>query len=389
MSKLFEKTNIKSLTIPNRFVRSATWEGMATDEGACTRKLIDLMVELSHGGVGLIISGHTYVRAEGKAGPWQLGVYDDDLIPGLAEMASAVHKAGGRIILQLAHAGCHANSKLTGQEAWGPSIMTDTNGPLNRAMTREDIRAVIDAFVKAAARAEKAGFDGVQIHAAHGYLLSQFLSPFYNRRNDEYGGSLENRVRIVLEVFESIRGKVGSDYPVMIKMNAQDFVEGGLNADEAIEVAAILDSSGIDAIELSGGTLSFSGKLNPIRSGKLSSQDEEVFYRKEALKYKEKVRAPLMLVGGIRSFEVAERLVNEGTADYISLCRPLIREPGLVNRWRSGDMRKAACLSDNLCFRPAMAGEGIYCVVEKKKKQKSENEKLEKKIEGDTNDSVQ
>ena len=207
-------------------------------------------------------------------------------------MASAVHKAGGRIILQLAHAGCHANSKLTGQEAWGPSIMTDTNGPLNRAMTREDIRAVIDAFVKAAARAEKAGFDGVQIHAAHGYLLSQFLSPFYNRRNDEYGGSLENRVRIVLEVFESIRGKVGSDYPVMIKMNAQDFVEGGLNADEAIEIAAILDSSGIDAIELSGGTLSFSGKLNPIRSGKLSSQDEEVFYRKEALKYKEKVRAP-------------------------------------------------------------------------------------------------
>jgi 2,4-dienoyl-CoA reductase-like NADH-dependent reductase (Old Yellow Enzyme family) len=369
MSKLFEKTNIKSLTIPNRFVRSATWEGMATDEGACTRKLIDLMVELAQGGVGLIISGHTYVRAEGKAGPWQLGVYDDDLIPGLAEMASAVHKAGGRIILQLAHAGCHANSELTGQEAWGPSIMTDTNGPLNRAMTREDIRDVIDAFGKAAARAEKASFDGVQIHAAHGYLLSQFLSPFYNKRNDEYGGNLENRVRIVLEVFESIKGKVGSDYLVMIKMNAQDFVEGGLNADEAIEVAAILDSSGIDAIELSGGTLSFSGKLNPVRSGKLSSQDEEVFYRKEAVKYKEKVRAPLMLVGGIRSFEVAERLVNEGTADYISLCRPLIREPGLVNRWRSGDMRKAACLSDNLCFRPAMAGEGIYCVVEQKKKQ--------------------
>jgi 2,4-dienoyl-CoA reductase-like NADH-dependent reductase (Old Yellow Enzyme family) len=156
----------------------------------------------------------------------------------------------------------------------------------------------------------------------------------------------------------------------MIKMNAQDFVEGGLNADEAIEVAVTLDSSGINAIELSGGTLSFSGKLNSVRSGKLSSQDEEVFYGKEAVKYKEKVRAPLMLVGGIRSFEVAERLVNEGTADYISLCRPLIREPGLVNRWRSGDLRKATCLSDNQCFRPAMAGEGIYCVVEKEEKQK-------------------
>jgi 2,4-dienoyl-CoA reductase-like NADH-dependent reductase (Old Yellow Enzyme family) len=174
----------------------------------------------------------------------------------------------------------------------------------------------------------------------------------------------------------------------MIKMNAQDFVEGGLNADEAIRVAAILDSSGVDATELSGGT-SFSGKLNPVRSGKLSSQDEEVFYGMEAVKYKEKVRAPLMLVGGIRSFEVAERLVNEGTADYISLCRPLIREPGLVNRWRSGDLRKATCISDNQCFRPAVAGEGIYCVVEKKEKQKIENEKLEKKMKGDPNGSVQ
>ena len=189
------------------------------------------------------------------------------------------------------------------------------------------------------------------------------------------------KVVAVNEVFESIKGKVRADYPVMIKMNTQDFVEGGLNADEAIEVAAALDSSGIDAIELSGGT-SLSGKLNPVRSGKLSSQDEEVFYGKEAVKYKEKVRAPLMLVGGIRSFEVAERLVNEGTADYISLCRPLIREPGLVNRWRSGDLRKATCLSDNQCFRPAMAGEGIYCVVEKKGREKSENEKPEEKMEG-------
>lgn len=372
MSKLFEKTNIKNLTIPNRFVRSATWEGMATEKGACTQKLIDLMVQLAQGGVGLIISGHAYVSTEGQASLRKLGVYDDDLIPGLAEMASAVHKAGGSIILQLAHGGCHANRELTRQEALGPSVMTDKNGPLNREMTREDIGHVVEAFGKAAARAEKAGFDGVQIHAAHGYLLSQFLSPFYNKRNDEYGGSLENRVRIVLEVFESIKGKVQPDYPVMIKMNAQDFVEGGLTADEAIEVASTLDSAGIDVIELSGGT-SLSGKLSPVRTGKLSSQDEEVFYRKEAVKYKEKVRAPLMLVGGIRSFEVAERLVNEGTADYISLCRPLIREPGLINRWRSGDLRRSTCLSDNLCFRPAMAGEGIYCVVEKREREKSEN----------------
>lgn len=366
MPKLFEKTSLKSLTIENRFLRSATWEGMATEVGGCTQKLTDLMVKLAQGGVGLIISGHAYVSTEGQAVIRQLGVYDDYLIPDLAEMTSAVHRADGKIIMQLSHAGCHADKELTKQEAWGPSIMTDKDGPLNREMTREEIRNVIECFGKAAARAKKAGFDGVQIHAAHGYLLSQYLSPFYNKRKDEYGGSLKNRVRIVLEVLESINGYVQPDYPVIIKINAQDFLEGGLSADEAIEVAAILDTSGIDAIEMSGGTLGFSGKFKPVRTGKLNSQDEEVYYKNEALKYKEKVGTPLMLVGGIRSFEVAERLVQQGMADYISLCRPLIREPGLINRWKSGDLRKAACLSDNKCFRPAMAGEGIYCVVEKK-----------------------
>jgi 2,4-dienoyl-CoA reductase-like NADH-dependent reductase (Old Yellow Enzyme family) len=160
---------------------------------------------------------------------------------------------------------------------------------------------------------------------------------------------------------------VRPDYPVFIKLNAQDFVDGGLNADDAVEIAATLDSAGVDAVEFSGDTIYFSGKLSPSRTGKLNSQDEEVYYRTEAMKYKEKVRAPLMLVGGIRSFEVAERLVNEGHADYISLCRPLIREPGLINRWRSGDLRKSACVSDNQCFRPAVAGEGLFCVVEKEK----------------------
>ena len=236
-------------------------------------------------------------------------------------------------------------------------------------MTLEDIGKVVEAFGNGAVRAEKAGFDGIQIHAAHGYLLSQFLSPFYNKRKDEYGGILENRVRIILEILRTIKVRVRSDFPVMIKMNSQDFLEGGLSADEGIKIAAILAESGIDAIEFSGGSI-HSGKLSPVRPGKLESRDEEVYYRKEAEKYKEAVSVPLMLVGGIRSFEVAEGLVENGTADYISLCRPLIREPALVKRWKSGDLRKATCLSDNQCFRPGMAGEGIYCVVEKKEQQK-------------------
>jgi 2,4-dienoyl-CoA reductase-like NADH-dependent reductase (Old Yellow Enzyme family) len=200
-------------------------------------------------------------------------------------------------------------------------------------------------------------------------LLSQFLSPFYNRRKDEYGGSLENRARIVLEVLESIRGRVQADYPVMIKLNSQDFVEVGLSVDESLKVAAMLDASGIDAIELSGGTF-YASKLTPVRKGRLDSQNDEVYYKNEAGRFKQAVGVPLMLVGGIRSFEVAERLVDDGTADYISLCRPFIREPDLVNRWKSGDRRKAFCISDNECFRPGRSGEGISCVMTEKDKQK-------------------
>jgi 2,4-dienoyl-CoA reductase-like NADH-dependent reductase (Old Yellow Enzyme family) len=369
VSRLFEETTIKGLTIPNRFIRSATWTGMAAADGACTRQLTDCMVRLASGGVGLIITGHAYVSAEGQAGSRQLGVYRDDLVAGLAEMTAAVHAAGGKIVLQLAHAGCQANTKLSGQEALGPSVLNTESGPMGREMTREEIRRVVDAFGQGAVRAEKAGFDGVQIHAAHGYLLSQYLSPFFNKRSDAYGGSLENRLRIVLEVFQGIKGRVGTDFPVMIKMNAEDFVPGGLSADEALHVATVLAEAGIDAIELSGGT-PYSGKRTPVRVAKLESPDDEVFYLHAAGAYKKRVTAPLMLVGGIRSFEVAERLVDHGTTDYVSLSRPLIREPDLINRWKSGDLRKAACISDNGCFKPAVAGKGIYCVVERREKRK-------------------
>ncbi len=369
MSKLFEETRIKSLTIPNRFVRSATWEGMANMDGTCTEQLMDSMVELANGGAGLIITGHAFVSPEGKAGPWQTGICSDDMVPGLRDMTSRVHKAGGRIVVQLAHAGCVAPKELTRQQPLGPSILNTEQGPLGQGMSHEEISRVVEAFGKAAARAEKAGFDGVQIHGAHGYLLSQFLSPFFNKRSDKYGGTPENRLRIVLEVFQSIKSNVAADYPVMIKLNSQDFLKGGLSAEEALNAAAILADSGIDAIELSGGTL-LSEKLTPVRVGSFDSRAEEVFYKQEAKRYKNTITTPLMLVGGVRSFEVAEQLVNDGMTDYISLSRPLIREPDLIKRWKSGDLRRSTCISDNGCFKPGLAGEGIYCAVEKREKQK-------------------
>lgn len=360
MQKLFEESTIKDLTLKNRFVRSATWEGLGTDEGGCTERLVNLMVRLARGGIGLIITGHTYVSPEGQAAPWQLGVYHDHFVRELAKLPQAVHQAGGKILLQLAHAGCRAHISLTKMEALGPSPLANEQGIRCQAMTLEQIQKTIEDFKLGAVRAKEAGFDGVQIHAAHGYLLSQFLSPFFNRRKDKYGGSIVNRARIVLEVFRSIREGVGNRFPVLIKMNSQDFVEGGLSVEEMVEVAAMLQSEGIDAIELSGGA-HHSGKYMPLRVGTLELPEDEVYYRNEALRYKEKIRVPLMLVGGIRTYQVAEKIVGEGLADYVALARPFIREPDLINRWKSGDLRKAMCKSDNQCLLSALQGKGLCC----------------------------
>jgi 2,4-dienoyl-CoA reductase-like NADH-dependent reductase (Old Yellow Enzyme family) len=369
MPALFETTTINTITLKNRFVRSATWEGMAHDDGSCTPRLIDLMAKLVSGGVGLIITGHSYVSREGQAGPWQLGIYSDELLPGLTKMAETVHRADGTIVIQIAHAGCFSAFELTGLEPLGPSSMEIEKRPCCRETTHKEVKRIVEAFGKAANRAKRAGFDGVQIHAAHGYLLSQFLSPFFNKRKDEYGGSVENRAQIVLEIVQTIRASVGDNFSVLIKMNSEDFLDGGFSVEEMLHVAKMLQKAGIDAIELSGGTIS-SGKYSPIRRGKLDCREEEVYYREAAKRIKEIVTVPLMLVGGIRSYGVAEQLVKNGITDYVSMCRPLIREPGLINRWKSGDTRKATCQSDNLCFKPLRQGDGVYCVVEEKSRRK-------------------
>ena len=366
MSTLFEETTINGMTLANRFVRSATWEGMAADDGAVTPRLIDTMTALAQGGVGLIISGHTYVHQSGQAGPWQLGAYSDDLVPGLADIAGAVHDNGGKIVLQLAHAGFFANAKLIGHP---PVAVSDVEGLAKSPrteLTATGIQEIVDAFAAAAGRAKTAGFDGVQVHAAHGYLLSQFLSPAFNQRADDFGGSVENRARAFLAVIDAVQNTVGPDYPVLVKMNCGDFIDNGLSTEDALAVATMLVENGIDAIEVSGGVLT-GGKLSPSRMG-IHSQEREAYFQKEAAAIKAATGVPLILVGGNRSFEVAERLLDEGTADYISLCRPLIREPGLISRWKSGYRTRSACLSDNQCFGPAMAGEGIYCVTKEKEK---------------------
>ena len=356
------------MELSNHFVRSATWEGMATDEGAVTPKLIDTMVALAEGGVGLIISGHAYIRPEGQATPRQLGIYKDELISGLQEMTAAVHRRGGKILAQLAHAGHFAPEKIINQP---PLAVSDYKGLADtprKEFTPRAIEDLILGFADAARRARSAGFDGVQIHSAHGYLLSQFLSPIFNKRKDEYGGNLANRSRIHRQVYRAIRGAVGDDYPILIKMNCRDFAENGMELNDARRCATTWDEAGFDAIELSGGLLT-GGRLSPSRP-RINSEDREAYFKEEAKELKKYINIPLILVGGIRSFHIAEKLVDDGVVDYISMSRPFIREPNLINRWKAGDRRKAKCRSDNLCFRPGFEEQGIYCVVEHRNAEK-------------------
>ena len=368
MSKMFEPSEINGLKLENRFVRSATWEGMAAEDGAATQKLIDLMAELARGGVGLIISSHTYVQKVGQASPAQLGIHNDDMIPGLQQMTEAVHTHRGKIVCQLTHAGFFGNAKLSGQTPVAPSNVEGIAKGARQELTKEDIQSIIAAFAAAAKRAQTAGFDGVQIHGAHGYLLSQFVSPMFNQRTDEYGGSIENRARMPLEVLQAIRKVVGSDYPVLIKVNCKEFTDNALVPEDFVQVGKMLADAGIDAIEVSGG-LPISPKTKASQLG-INKEEKEAYFQNEARALRKETDVTLILVGGNRSFHVAERLVAEGVADYISMSRPLIREPHLINRWKAGDFTKSACVSDNMCFQPASEGKGIYCVTERSQKAK-------------------
>jgi 2,4-dienoyl-CoA reductase-like NADH-dependent reductase (Old Yellow Enzyme family) len=362
MKSLFEESAIGGMRLRNRFVRSATWEGMAGEDGSVTDRIMDLYDGLARGGVGLIITGHAYVCKEGQAVSWQLGIDEDRLLGGLTALVKTVHRNGAKIAVQLAHAGCRAAVDLTGLEAIGPSVLTGERGQVCRAMADSDFEQVADTFATAARRAERAGFDAVQLHAAHSYLISEFLSPCHNKRDDSYGGPIENRTRFLLEVAARVRDAVSRHLAVLVKINSDDFIDGGFTVDDMLGAAVLLEKAGIDGIELSGGS-PFSPKYMSFRPGPIKSEADEVYYREAAGRYKQTVDVPLILPGGIRSYNVARGLVEENIADYVSMSRPLICEPGLINRWRSGDLAKAACVSDNQCLEPLRSGEGLYCVV--------------------------
>ena len=369
MKSLFDKTTINGMKLKNRLVRSATWEGMCTDQGAPTKKLTSFYQELAAGGIGLLIAGYTFTRPEGKQLPGKLGIHDDSFADAYTHMTQAVHDAGGTIALQLVHAGGQTDSANAGRKPLAPSaVEVDQFPEVPEELRTDDIKNIIESFGAGAKRAKEWGFDAVQLHGAHGYLINQFLSPLTNKRSDEYGGSLENRSRFAIEVYKKVRENVGDNFPVLIKLNGSDNLEGGTTLEDSTYLARELSARGIDAIEVSGGTPA-SGKESPARA-KINSPEKEAYHLAMAQEIQKAVTCPVMLVGGIRSFDVAENAVAEGGMDYISLARPLIREPGLPKRWQHGDTSPATCISCSGCFMPGIKEGGIYCVIDKKEKEK-------------------
>ncbi|MGO9951144.1 MAG: NADH:flavin oxidoreductase [Dissulfurispiraceae bacterium] len=369
MKKLFDKTTINGMTLTNRFVRSATWEGMCETDGRPTLRLASCYRDLAAGGVGMITTGYAFVRPDGKQLPGKMGIHTDDFAAEMNFLTRAVHHEGSKICIQLVHAGGQTTSNVAGRRPLAPSATRVQQFPEEpEAMRKQDIDEIVTAFGDGARRAKECGFDGIQLHAAHGYLINQFLSPLTNRRTDSYGGNVKNRCRFLLEVYRHVRAEVGPDFPVSVKLNGSDNLEGGLDISDAVHAARLLDKEKIDAIEVSGGT-SASNERTPVRT-KIDNPAREAYNLALALKIKKAVRCPIMTVGGFRSLEVINKAVIDNGIDYIAMSRPFIREPRLIQRWKDGDLSHARCISCNGCFKPGLKEGGIYCVVEKKEAQK-------------------
>lgn len=346
MKKMFDFASLGTLTLKNRLIRAAIWENMAAPGGHPTERMTAFYEELARGGAGLIITGYILVNQEGHMDRGVSGIYNDSFIQEYRKLVDAVHAEGGKIAAQLAYRGTQGGNPDA--ELWGMSaVVHKTTGLTPHEMTAEEILQLEDMFADAARRAKAAGFDAVELHAAHGYLLSQSLSPYYNRRLDKYGGNVENRIRLLTETYEKVREAVGNDYPVMVKLNCSDFAEGEAAFDECEAASRRLDELGINGIEISGGDRVWSTR-NKTHS----------LYAGYAAKIANEVRTPVILVGNNRSHQALEQLLNETEISLISMARPFLREPDLAARWGNGDLTPSKCISCGRCYSP----QGVSCV---------------------------
>jgi 2,4-dienoyl-CoA reductase-like NADH-dependent reductase (Old Yellow Enzyme family) len=392
MSILFEPIEFGKLVLPNRFVHTGCYECMAREDGHVSEALARRYGRLGKARIGLVVTGYMFVSQNGKANPFQTGIHNDSMIPGLARIAGAVHEKGGKVAFQLVHAGRQTTRQVCGQQPAGPSA--SGRDPIYlvkpRQLTDSQIVEIVESYADAAARAAAAGADAIHISAAGGYLLNQFLSPFFNQRQDMWGGSSENRFRLLKEVILAMQGAASKSMPIIVKINTQDATPGeGINLEMAVEYATWLKELGVAALEIASGTLLYSnmqmwrGKVptreiirslvwwkKPLAWFSLKALERrdtgfvEGWNLKDAAQIKAQVPGiPIITVGGMRTLAQMESAVNKGLTDCIGMCRPFLREPNLVIKFQDSRSQKALCESCNLCLGAAanLWPVGCYC----------------------------
>lgn len=356
MKTIYDRISMGTLTLKNRIIRSATFETGSAENGKITSLLRQIYSELADNEVGLIITGMLGAGINSRAFSGMVDTSDDSFISHFSQVVSCVHDKGSKIIAQLAHCGVKAGVINRGTVPYGPSDFEISSGHFSKEMTQGEIEQIVQDFGIAAAKCKQAGADGVEIHAAHGYLISQFLSPYYNKRTDMYGGSVENRAKLLLDIFDSIRQNTGKDFPVLVKINGEDLVENGFSRENCLFVCKLLAEKGVDAIEISSG-LAIDQTSVPFQ--KPNNNGNGVFTEVAAM-IAEQVTVPIISVGGYRTIEGIENVLNSSNITAISMSRPFICEPDLVRRWHNGDTSPAKCISCNRCF-----GDSFSCALHK------------------------
>lgn len=322
-------------TIKNRFFKSAMSEGMGTRDFQPKKNIATLYKRWAEGGTGLIITGNIMVDPKGTAEPGNIVFDKNSNMEILKEWAKQGQQHGAKVMVQLNHPGKQA-PKTVSKQTVAPSAIPLGNG-LNklfstpRALTTSEVEELVQKFVTSAKVAKEAGFSGVQIHAAHGYLISQFLSPHDNRRTDKYGGSLENRMRFLKEIYLGMREELGKDFTIGIKINSTDFKEDGLTEEDSLKTIIELANLGLDFVEISGGTYE-----RPAMMGATSKSTNQVFFAEYSKKLKQKIEIPVVVTGGIRSINAMNTLLNDNTTDFIGIARPLTIDPNIPNKIKQG-----------------------------------------------------
>ncbi len=359
--KMLLPFQLGSLTLPNRVVMTAVKLGYGTEKGEVTDRHIAFYVRRAQGGVGLITSEPMYVQRNSREIPTQLGIHTDELVAGLRRLTEAVHEASGLMMAHINHAGRAANPKLVpaGELVSASEVLCPANQVIPRPLTRSEIAEVIASFGAAARRVREAGFDAIEVPFSHGYLIHQFLSPHTNHRQDEYGGTFKKRLRFGREVIAAVRQQVGGDFPIVVRLNAHDYVEGGLVIEDAIQIASILETLGISAISVTSGTMCESVPFCLYPSG-----TPRAHLLPLAASIRQAVELPVIVAGRIRTPSVAREALAAGQTDLIGLGRPFLADPDWVYKTQAGDEQAillcAACHQG--CLAQLRLGRGTHCM---------------------------